>query len=187
MSVFVILLVLCCCNSIYGRFAPRRFAPCLDVSPPGRFAPCTWTFRPLNFRSCVFRPVNVDVQMDVLTLSPWPWPQWSSPKIKHLTSEAEAKARGLSVHCGKNESSSIDECNILYVRHMHFVCLGQNIASSKYQLWFIRYKSVDSIKIISILLVKNKTTSVSVRHVSREKSPPENANSPGSLLQVAIS
>ena len=54
---------------------PRRFAPCLDVLPPGRFAPgrfALWTIQPmhvdvssLNFRSWAFRPLDVDVQMDV--------------------------------------------------------------------------------------------------------------------------
>ena len=46
---------------------PRRFAPCLDVSPPGRFA--LWTIRPLHvdvslpgrFAPWTFRPIHVDV------------------------------------------------------------------------------------------------------------------------------
>ena len=44
---------------------PRRFAPCLDVSPPGRFAP--WTIRPLDDSpprrfapyTWTFRPLDV--------------------------------------------------------------------------------------------------------------------------------
>ena len=59
---------------------PRRFAPCLDVSPPGWFA--IWTIRLIhvdvsppacfaqNLQSCAFRPLDVDVRMNVLPYLP---------------------------------------------------------------------------------------------------------------------